>query len=141
MRIAITYEENGQIFQHFGHTEMFKIYDVENGKIINSVVIPTNGSGHGALAGFLAQLRADVLICGGIGGGARGALMEAGIMIYPGVIGMADAAANAFAAGTLRFDPNTVCNHHHEGGAHSCGNCGDHHHDEGHGCHHGNCHG
>lgn len=140
MRIAVTYEENGQIFQHFGHTELFKVYDVENGQIVNSVVIPTNGSGHGALAAFLSQLRADVLICGGIGGGARGALMEAGIMLYPGVIGMADDAVKALASGTLQFNPNTVCNHHHEGGEHSCGSCS-HHHGEGHECRHGNCNG
>ena len=78
MRIAVTYE-NGQIFQHFGHTEAFKLYDVENGQVTELGVIPTNGSGHGALAGFLSQLKADVLICGGIGGGAQAALAQAGI--------------------------------------------------------------
>ena len=51
MRIAVTYE-NGQIFQHFGHTETFKIYDIADGKITNSQVVSTNGSGHGELAGF-----------------------------------------------------------------------------------------
>ncbi len=35
MRVAVTYE-NGQIFQHFGHTETFKIYDVEEGKVLHS---------------------------------------------------------------------------------------------------------
>ena len=70
MRIAVTYE-NGQIFQHFGHTEQFKIYDVEDGKIVSAKVVDTNGSGHGALAGVLAGIGTDVLICGGIGGGAQ----------------------------------------------------------------------
>ena len=69
MRIAVTYE-NGQIFQHFGHTEQFKIYDVQDGKIISSNVVDTNGSGHGALSGMLSALGVDVLICGGIGGGS-----------------------------------------------------------------------
>ena len=52
MKIAVTYE-NGQVFQHFGHTEQFKVYNVENGAVTASAVEPTNGSGHGALAGFL----------------------------------------------------------------------------------------
>lgn len=52
MRIAVTYED-GQIFQHFGHTEQFKVYDVEDGRVVASEVVDTNGNGHGALAGFL----------------------------------------------------------------------------------------
>lgn len=135
MRIAVAYD-NGQVFQHFGHTEQFKIYDAENGKVVNSVLLPTGGSGHGALAALLAQVKADMLICGGIGGGARAALMKAGIMIYPGVIGMADQAVEAFLAGTLRFDPDTMCKHHHEG-EHDCGTCG--HRGEDRQCRHGSC--
>ena len=108
MRIAVTYED-GQVFQHFGHTEQFKIYDVEDGKVVNAVVVPTNGSGHGALAGFLSQMKVNALICGGIGGGARAALDEAGILLYPGVVGQADAAAEALAAGNLVYNPNTMC--------------------------------
>ena len=136
MRIAVTYE-NGQIFQHFGHTEQFKVYDVNDGKITSSVVLPTNGSGHGALAGFLQQAGVNALICGGIGGGARAALAEAGIVLYPGVAGDADAAVEALAAGNLTYNPDTVCNHHHEDGH----DCGHHGHGEGHQCRHGNCNG
>ena len=88
MRIAVTYE-NGEIFQHFGHTEQFKVYEVENGKIVDSKIVDTNGSGHGALAGVLMSLNADVLICGGIGGGARMALQEVGIKLFAGVSGHA----------------------------------------------------
>ena len=95
MRIAVTYE-NGQIFQHFGHTETFKIYDVEEGKVVHSEVVDTNGSGHGALAGVLNALNADVLICGGIGGGAQTALAAAGIKLFGGVSGDADKAVEAF---------------------------------------------
>ena len=91
MKLAVTYE-NGQIFQHFGHTEQFKIYEVADGKIVSEEVVDTNGSGHGALAGLLAQLGVDTLICGGIGGGAQSALTEAGIRFYGGVSGSADAA-------------------------------------------------
>ena len=128
MRIAVTYE-NGEIFQHFGHTEQFKVYDIEEGKVIASEVVSTNGSGHGALAGVLASLNADVLICGGIGGGAQVALAEAGIKLFGGVSGDADKAIEAYLAGNLAYNPNVQCNHHgehHHGG--TCGNhgCGSH---------------
>ncbi len=126
MKVAVTYE-NGLVFQHFGHTAQFKIYTVEDGKVLSSEVVDTNGNGHGALAGFLTGLGVNVLICGGIGGGARFALQDADIEIYGGVSGDADEAAENFAAGLLRFDPHATCHHHHEGG-HSCGHhCGHHH--------------
>ncbi len=128
MRIAVTYE-NGEIFQHFGHTEQFKLFDVEGGKIVNEQVVNTNGSGHGALAGFLQAVKADVLICGGIGMGAQMALADAGIKLYAGVQGSADDAAKALAEGNLEYDPDAHCDHHghhHDG---DCGHehCGEHH--------------
>lgn len=130
MKIAVTYE-NGQIFQHFGHTEQFKVYEVEDGKILSSEVINTNGQGHGALAGLLKVIGVDVMICGGIGGGAQIALAEAGIKLYGGVLGSCDAAVEAFLANDLGYDPNVKCDHHdheHREGAHSCGDhgCGKH---------------
>ncbi len=133
MRIAVTYE-NGQIFQHFGHTAQFKIYDVADGQIVREVVVDTNGSGHGALAGFLMQLGVDALICGGIGGGAQMALSEVGIRLFGGVSGEADAAVAALIAGNLGYNPDVHCDHHdheHDDGGHSCGShgCGNH------GCH------
>ena len=136
MIIAIPYQ-NGQIFQHFGHTEQFKLYQVEDGQITNKMLIPTNGSGHGALAGLLSRLKVEVLICGGIGGGAQMALAEAGIQLYGGVQGDADAAAEALVAGTLSYDPNARCDHHDHDHDHACGEhgCGDHKHTCGdHGC-------
>lgn len=121
MKIAVTYE-NGQIFQHFGHTAQFKLYDVADGKVISSEVVDTNGSGHGALAGFLRQRGVDTLVCGGIGGGAQAALAEAGIRLFGGVQGDADAAVQALLAGNLGYNPNVRCSHHDHGeGAHSCG--------------------
>lgn len=130
MRIAVTYA-NEEIFQHFGHTEQFKVYDVENGAIVASQVIDTNGNGHGALAGVLSALNADVLICGGIGGGAQVALAQAGIRLYGGVSGEADAAVIALLAGNLGYNPNVHCDHHdheHGEGGHTCGShgCGNH---------------
>ena len=128
MRIAVTYE-NGEVFQHFGHTAQFKLYDAEDGAIVSSRIVDTEGSGHGALAGFLKALQADALICGGIGMGARNALAEAGIRLYGGVQGSADAAALALAKGILAYDPDAKCDHHDHahGEEHDCGR-------EGHGC-------
>ena len=133
MKIAVTYE-NGQIFQHFGHTAQFKLYEVEDGKIVKAEVVDTNGSGHGALAGLLSSLNADVLICGGIGGGAQMALAQAGIQLFGGVHGDADGAVEAFLTNSLNYDPEAKCDHHdhHHGEDHTCGdhgcgsNCGSH---------------
>lgn len=133
MRIAVTYE-NGQIYQHFGHSKQFKVYTVEGGQVTDAQVVDTNGSGHSALAGLLSGYQVDTLICGGIGGGAQMALAEAGIKLYGGVTCDADAAVEALLAGTLQYQPDITCNHHGEG--HQCG----HHHGEGHQCGHGSCH-
>lgn len=125
MKIAVTYEA-GNIFQHFGHTETFKVYEVQEGKVIASQVVDTNGSGHGALATLLYDLGVNMLICGGIGGGAQMALAQAGIPVYGGVSGSADAAVDAFLRGELNYNPDVRCSHHehHHGEGH---NCGDHH--------------
>ena len=127
MKIAVTYE-NGNIFQHFGHTEQFKVYEVQNGAVVVSEVVGTNGSGHGALAGLLASLNVDVLICGGIGAGAQNALSQAGIKLYGGVSGNADGAVESLIFGMLSYDPNVSCNHHDHGEGHTCGShgCGSH---------------
>ena len=135
MKIAVTYD-NGNVFQHFGKTEFFKVYEVEDDKIVSSEVIGSNGTGHGALAGLLAERGIQVLICGGIGGGAQAALAEAGIELCSGAQGDADAAVEAYLKGELE-STGVNCDHHHEEG-HSCGNheeshsCGGH--EEGHSC-------
>lgn len=125
MILAVTYE-NGNVFGHFGHTEQFKVYEIEGGNVVSQKVVDTNGSGHGALAGFLKDLNVDTLICGGIGGGAKNALAEANIKVYPGAQGNADAQVAAFIKGELNYDPNTKCSHHdHEHGeGHTCGEHG-----------------
>lgn len=127
MRIGVTYQ-NGEIFQHFGHTEQFKIYDVENGEIKRTQIVDTNGQGHGALAAFLTQAEVEVLICGGIGGGAQSALKDAGIQLYGGASGNADEAVHAYLSGKLDYNPEVRCTkHEHE---HSCGehHCGENKH-------------
>jgi len=134
MRIAVTYED-GQIFQHFGHTEQMKVYDIEEGRITGERVVDTTGSGHGALAGFLSGLEVDTLICGGIGGGAQAALAEAGIRLCGGVSGGADEAVRAFLAGTLDYSADVQCSHHdHHGEQGHCGRGEGHCGEDRHGC-------
>ena len=136
MVIAAAYDKNdGNVFQHFGRTETFRIYTVEDGKIISHFDADASATGgHGALAPFLKENGVEALIAGGIGGGARAALASCGITVYPGVSGSADEAAAALAEGRLEYNADAVCHHHEEG--HQCG----HHHEDGH-CqsHHGNC--
>ena len=126
MKIAVTYD-NGNIFQHFGKTEYFKVYEVEDNKVVSSEVIGSNGVGHGALAGLLSGQAVDVLICGAIGGGAQNALAQAGVELCAGAQGNADEAVEAYLKGEL-VSTGANCDHHHEEG-HSCG-----HHGEGHSC-------
>ncbi len=125
MKIAVTYE-NGNVFQHFGRTENFKVYTVEDGAVVSSEVITSDGQGHGALAGLLAGQSIDLVICGGMGAGAQNALAEAGIEVITGVEGEADAAVDAFLAGALET-AGTTCDHHdedHHCAEGGCGHCG-----------------
>lgn len=133
MKIAVTYD-NGIIFQHFGRTESFKVYEIENNAIVSSEIIISNGSGHGALAGVLANNSVNVLICGGIGVGAQTALSEANIEVYAGVDGNCDAAVESYLKGEL-ISTGVNCDHHEQDGEHSCsehgcrsscGGCGHH---------------
>ena len=127
MKIAVTYD-NGEIFQHFGKTESFKVYEVEDNKVVSSEVIGSNGTGHGALAGLLAEQGVNVLICGGIGGGAQTALTEAGIELCAGAQGNTDQAVESYLKGEL-VSSGANCDHHHPEEGHSCGS-----HEEGHSC-------
>ena len=120
MKIAVPYE-NGQVFQHFGHSAQFKIYDTENGKILSSEIVSTNGQGHGALVGFLVQNHVNVVLCGGIGAGAQTALAQAGIQLFGGISGNVDAVVSDYLAGHLVFDPNAHCDHHDHDEGHTCG--------------------
>ena len=122
MKIAVTFKD-GEVFQHFGHTEQFKMYEVEDNKISSSEVVSTNGSGHSAIAQFLVDNSVDTLICDGIGGCAKKALAENNIKLYGGVCGKADEAVSSLISGTLLYDPDAKCSHHghSEGAHHHCG--------------------
>lgn len=129
MRIAVSYEkETETIFLHFGRTAFFKIYDVVDNTITAMQIVDTNGQGHGALVGVLHELKADVLLCGGIGAGAQAALHEAGIQLYGGCSGNADQAIRDFLAGKLAYQEDVHCEHHDGECGHEAGTCG-------HGCH------
>lgn len=119
MRIAVPYE-NEEVFQHFGHTQQFKFYNLMNGMIVSTMIMDTDGSGHGKLAAFLNSNKVDVLICGGIGQGARTALQQAGISLFPGVNGKADDVVLAYLKGNLIFNPLFTCDHHDHHGEEDC---------------------
>ncbi len=132
MKIAVTYDSKEEVFQHFGHTEQFKVYDIENNEIVSSKILSSDGEGHSALAQLLENENIDKLICGGIGGCAVNALTEAGIEIFAGISGKADDAVNSLLKGTLEQTTSPNCSHHGDGNH-------QHHHGDGHSCSH-SCH-
>ncbi len=127
MKVAVTYE-NGQVFQHFGRTPQFKIYDIAEGAIQSSWILDTEGTGHGALAGFLRDAGVEVMVCGGIGGGAIYAMNDLGIKVYAGASGNTDDVIESYINGTLLQIEGATCDHH------------DHENHENHECGHGGCH-
>ena len=120
--IAVTYD-NGEVFQHFGKTEMFKLYEIVDGKVVSERVIDTGGFGHGSLAGYLKDLNVSALICGGIGAGAINMLASQGIKVFSGASGSADSAIDAYINGKMSDSNRCTCDHHE--GAHEC-SCGKH---------------
>lgn len=122
MKIAIPYD-NGQVFQHFGKSEHFKLYDISYEEVTSSEIVDTEGSGHAALADFLAEKGVNALICGGIGAGAVTALQNAKIQIMGGASGEADKQVEDFINGKVHFETSgscatcaSSCGHHHGDG-------------------------
>ncbi len=140
LKVATTYEEeSGAIYQHFGHCKSFKIFHVSGKEITSAAVVSSGTYGHGGLATFLKNMGVEVLICGGIGGGAQNALKSAGIELYGGVNGNADLAVKAYLDGSLSYNPDVHCDHHdhsnhhdHSCGGHNEGDC--HNEGGGHNC-------
>ena len=130
MKIAVTCENN-EVFQHFGHTPEFAVFTVEDGKVVSKRILSCGGTGHGALAGVLKEGGVDLLICGGIGGGAQMALAEAGVQLIGGASGKVDEVVAAFLKGELSVNPDFQCHHHDGDAGHKCG---EHH------CGNGHCH-
>lgn len=121
-KVAVSYCD-GDVFQHFGHSQQFKVYNVVNGEITQTTIVDTNGNGHGALVQLLGNLQVNALVCGGIGAGARDALAKLNVTVFGGVTGDADDAVQCLLNGNLQYDPNAQCNHHdgdHHCGQHDC---------------------
>lgn len=122
MKIAVTYD-NGNVFGHFGRTENFKIYNIEDGQIVSTEILSSGETGHEALAYLLSGSSVDVLICGGIGAGAQAALADAGVTLCSGASGDADGAVRAYLTGEL-VSTGVNCDHHEEKEEGGCGgNC------------------
>ncbi len=132
MRIALT-TENDRIFQHFGKCGLFTIFTVEDGKITEKKTVTTEGRGHGSLGNFLKEQGVNVLICGGIGGGARNMMADNNIQLIYGITGSVDQAMELYLTGQLASDETAKCDHHHGDGEHECH--GHHHGDGEHQCH------
>ena len=115
MKIAITYDkETGNVFQHFGKTQFFKIYQIQDGKIVSSEVIDNGGNGHHELPPYLKALGIETLILGNRGQGAIDAIAASGLKEMPGITGNADNAAELFAKGELKPSFTAKCSHHGE---------------------------
>lgn len=123
-KLAVTCE-NDQVFQHFGKTPEFAVFEIVDDRINGMSKVSTGENGHGALAGFLKELGVKVLLCGGIGPGAQEMLTDAGIRFVGGVQGDVIQAVGDYLKGDLKTDPGFTCNHHHHeeghGGGCSCG--------------------
>ena len=118
MKLAVAYE-NGNIYEHFGKCEEFKVYEIEEGKVVNSVIVPSYGAGHEAVANLLKEHDVNTVVCGGIGDGAISALMDAGIEIIAGIKGSVEDVVESFLKGELE-SKEAVCADNEEG----CGGCG-----------------
>ena len=115
MKIAITYDkETGNVFQHFGKTQFFKIYQIQDGKIVSSEVIDNGGNGHHELPPYLKALGIETLILGNRGQGAIDTIAASGLKEMPGITGNADNAAELFAKGELKPNFTAKCGHHGE---------------------------
>ncbi len=129
MKIAVTCQ-NEEVFQHFGHTPEFALFEIVEGRMNGMTIVPTGDSGHGALAQFLSARGVEVLLCGGIGAGALNALADAGIKVVGGVSGHVIEAVGDYLKGTLEARSDFQCRHHDHEAGHDCA---------GHSCGHGSC--
>lgn len=120
MKIAVA--SMGQIVAgHFGHCENFNIYNVENNAIVSEESIPNPGHRPGFLPNYLGDLGTNVIIAGGMGGGAVEIFNERNIEVIVGAEGDAKQAVASYLAGTLK-STGAVCHKHEH--SHECG----HHH-------------
>lgn len=110
MKIAVA-SEDGTVTEHFGHCEGFMIFDINNDKIINSETVANPGHRPGFLPNFLNDLDVNVIISGGMGGGAIDIFNDKDIEVVVGARGHAQAAVEAYLEGSLR-STGSVCHEH-----------------------------
>jgi predicted Fe-Mo cluster-binding NifX family protein len=119
MKIAVASEEKGKLVTgHFGHCEGFAIFETENGGITGKQFVPNPGHRPGFLPNFLNDMGVQVIISGGMGGGAIDIFNEKGIEVIVGASGDAEAAVNGYLQGTLK-STGSVCHEHQH--ADECG--------------------
>ena len=135
IKIAVTTDENKNVYGHFGSATLFTVYTIEDGKLVEKKELANAGTGHASTVATLVNEGVKVLLCGGIGGPAMQGLLQEGILVIPGLQGDIDIAVSSYLDGSLIASNTPTCDHHeHEDGA--C-NCGDDSEEEG--CHCG-CH-
>ena len=111
MKVAICFDK-GRVFQHFGRTKEFKIYEIKDNKVTDFYYVEVNGEGCSTLVPVLKANHINVLICGGLGEGAFNHLTEAGIIVVSGVEGEVDEVIGEFNEGTLKYSETPNCHHH-----------------------------
>lgn len=114
LKIAVTTDEKGNVFEHFGHCNKFTIYEVEDSKLKNKEELTEIGSGHVEVANKMKELGVQVVICGGIGSSAMEMLMDYGILVVPGMQGDIDVAVASYLDGTSMTSTEANCSHHEE---------------------------
>ena len=110
MKIAVACMGD-QIAEHFGHCENFRIYDIIDDVIFLQGNIPNPGHKPGFLPNFLADKGVNVIIAGGMGGGAIEIFNSRDIKVVSGATGDSLAAVNAYCLGTLQ-NSGAVCHEH-----------------------------
>ena len=122
IKIAVTTDDNQNVFQHFGHCDTFTIFNVEKKELVSKSTLKNTGSGHSQTVELLKEMGVNVLICGGIGSAAMSMLMEEDILVIPGIQGDIEVAVASYLDGSSIASKEANCDHH------------DHHHDHIEGC-------
>jgi predicted Fe-Mo cluster-binding NifX family protein len=114
LKIAVA-SEGAMVTGHFGHCENFNIYESEGQTITKSTSVPNPGHRPGFLPNYLNDLSVNVIISGGMGGGAIEIFNEKGIEVVTGAVGDAAQAAMNYLNGTLKSTGSVCHEHQHHG--------------------------
>ena len=114
IKIAVTTDENKNVYGHFGSATLFTVYTIENGKLVEKKEVTNAGTGHTSTVATLVKEGVNVLLCGGIGGPAMQGLLQEGILVIPGVQGDVDIAVSSYLDGSLMASNTPTCSHHEQ---------------------------